>query len=143
MIASFNVNHVSPIEWDDEPFERLVLSPARKNLLYSLIATHSEGTKLGLSEDIHPRDDFIQGRGQGLVITLFGPPGVGKTLSAEAISEHLRKPLYTTGSENLGTQAEVVNKRLEDACNMASRWNAVLLIDEVRCGTLRTREHLI
>lgn len=32
-------------------------------------------------------DDFVQGKGQGLVINLFGNPGVGKTLTAEAMSE--------------------------------------------------------
>ena len=120
--------------WSDEPFEKLVLAPTRKDLLRSLIATHSEGMKLDLSQDLHVYDDFVQGKGRGLVITLFGPPGVGKTLSAEAMSEHLHKPLYTTGSGRLGTTADIVSQRLENACNMASRWNAVLLIDEVGYG---------
>ena len=40
-------------------------------------------------------DDFIRGKGQGLVINLFGPPGVGKTLSAEATSE-CERSLVTT-----------------------------------------------
>lgn len=35
----------------------------------------------------------------GFVITLFGPPGGSKTLSAEATSEHPRHPLYVVGSE--------------------------------------------
>lgn len=32
-------------------------------------------------------DDFVRGKGQGLVINLFGSPGVGKTLTAEVMSE--------------------------------------------------------
>ena len=76
--------------------------------------------------------DFIPGKGHGLVINLFGPPGVGKTLSAEATSEHLRRPLYMIGSGQLGTNAENVNHELGKACDLAARWNAILLIDEVR-----------
>ena len=56
-------------------------------------------------------DDCIVGKGRGINMILqcspciliylhlltgkSGPPGVGKTLTAEAVSEHLKKPLYS------------------------------------------------
>ena len=127
----FNVKHIVPIDWDDEAFTNLVLPQARKNLLRSLIEGNAKAIEANPDDDIEPFDDFIRGKGQGLVISLFGPPGVGKTLSAEAISEHLRRPLYIIGSGKLGTNAEDLNRKLERACEIASRWKAVLLIDEV------------
>ena len=84
------MNHVAPIEWNDEAFAGLVFPGERKTLLRSLIEAHGRLA----SSRAGGFDDFVRGKGQGLVINLFGPPGVGKTLSAEATSEHLRRPLY-------------------------------------------------
>ena len=122
----FNVNHVAPIVWNDEAFAGLVLPPERKVLLRGLIEAHGR-----LSSDGPLRfDDFVRGKGQGLVINLFGPPGVGKTLSAEATSEHLRRPLYVVGSGDLGTSAGSLDNALREAFELAAAWRAVLLIDE-------------
>ncbi|KAI0324091.1 P-loop containing nucleoside triphosphate hydrolase protein, partial [Cubamyces sp. BRFM 1775] len=65
-----------------------------------------------------------------LVIDLFGPPGVGKTLSAEASSEHLRRPLYILDSGELGATPGVLDEQLTDAFELAAHWKAVLPIDE-------------
>ena len=55
-----------------------MLPSDRKTLLQSLVEAHNEEMVF---------DDFVKGKGRGLVVNLFGPPGVGKTLSAEATSE--------------------------------------------------------
>ena len=120
----FNINHISPIDWNEEVFAGLVLPEARKNLLRSLIEANGKLNEGGTF------DDFVRGKGQGLVINLFGPPGVGKTLSAEATSEHLKRPLYIVGSGDLGTSAGDVDRALGRAFDLAASWNAVLLIDE-------------
>ena len=122
----FNVNHVAPISWNEEAFDGLVLPQKRKTLLRGLIEAHGRLK----SEGSMRFDDFVRGKGQGLVINLFGPPGVGKTLSAEATSEHLRRPLYVVGSGDLGTAADALDKALRVAFELAATWRAVLLIDE-------------
>ena len=119
--VEFNVQHVTPIKWNSETFEGLVLPEDRKTLLRSLIEAHE--TDSGF-------DDFVRGKGQGLVINLFGPPGVGKTLSAEATSEHIRCPLYVVGSGDLGTEASNLDNALEKIFDVATCWNAIVLIDE-------------
>lgn len=48
-----------------------------------------------------------------------GPPGVGKTLTAETIAEQLRRPLYSVGRSQLSRIFDV-----------ATAWKAVLLLDE-------------
>jgi len=40
-----------------------------------------------------------------MIFLLHGPPGVGKTLTAEATAETLKKPLYTVNVGELGTEA--------------------------------------
>ena len=75
----------------------------------------------------------MPGKGHGLVINLFGPPGVGKTLSAEATSEHLRRPLYIVGGGDIGAEsgAASVDKALKGVFSIATGWKAIVLIDEV------------
>lgn len=75
----FNVESVTTFEWSNEPFENLVLPPAQKMLVKSLVEIHSK--------DSTGFDDFVKGKGRGLIINLFGNPGVGKSLTAEATSE--------------------------------------------------------
>lgn len=76
------VNRVSAIQWQTDAFDNLILPERQKNLVRALVESHrcSGNAK-------NTFDDFIIGKGKGLVINLFGPPGVGKTLSAEATSE--------------------------------------------------------
>ncbi len=116
------MDKISPIAWNDEAFHNLVLPPGRKTLLQSLVEAHN--ADLGF-------DDFVKGKGHGLVINLFGPPGVGKTLSAEATSEHVRRPLYVIGGGDLGTNAGELDVTLQRVFDIATSWKAIVLIDEV------------
>lgn len=120
--VEFNVANVSPIVWNDEAFKNLVLPAGRKTLLQSLVEAHNADVEF---------DDFVQGKGHGLVINLFGPPGVGKTLSAEATSEHVRSPLYVVGGGDIGTNAAELDTTLQRTFDIATSWKAIILIDEV------------
>jgi hypothetical protein len=104
-IVEFAVAHLRDVIWDPSPFENLVLPDKQKNIIRAL----AESQKI---ETDKPFDDFVKGKGQGLVILLqydfyvlflrlnsadafcSGPAGVGKTLTAEGISEFLKRPLY-------------------------------------------------
>ncbi|GJJ06517.1 hypothetical protein Clacol_000709 [Clathrus columnatus] len=116
-----NVEKVLDIEWDEEAFDNLVLPMDRKVLLKSLVEAHNQ--QVGF-------DDFIKGKGRGLVVNLFGPPGVGKTFSAEATSEYVKRPLYVVGAGDLGTRAADVDTSLQRVFELATSWKAIVLIDE-------------
>ncbi|KAG5719296.1 ATPase family AAA domain-containing protein 3B [Termitomyces sp. T112] len=121
MWFEFDVEEVRPVEWNEDAFANLVLPSDRKDLLRSLVEAHHR--ELGF-------DDFIKGKGHGLVINLFGPPGVGKTFSAEATSEHVKRPLYIVGGGDLGTKAANMDTALERIFDVATAWKAIVLIDE-------------
>ncbi|EPQ59804.1 P-loop containing nucleoside triphosphate hydrolase protein, partial [Gloeophyllum trabeum ATCC 11539] len=74
--------------------------------------------------------DFVQGKGLGLVVNLHGPPGVGKTLTAEATSEVTESPLYIVGTSNLGTEPYALDQNLREIFVLAYRWKAIVVIDE-------------
>jgi len=117
----FNVEKIRDIEWNTDAFNNLVLPHDHKCLLKSLVEAHHKD--IGF-------DDFIKGKGHGLVVNLFGPPGVGKTFSAEATSELVRRPLYVVGGGDLGTKAASLDMALQRIFDVATDWKAIVLIDE-------------
>jgi len=67
--------------------------------------------------------------GQGLILLLSGPPGTGKTLTAEAVADKTRRPLYYLQAEDLGTNAAHLGPKIKKVFEMATEWDAVILLD--------------
>jgi SpoVK/Ycf46/Vps4 family AAA+-type ATPase len=98
------------------------LGDRQKTLIHALVREHiSESDSF---------DDVIKGKGRGLIGLLAGTPGCGKTLTAEAVAETTRRPLYAVSAGELGTTPEEVEERLMLVLELAQMWNAVLLLDE-------------
>jgi SpoVK/Ycf46/Vps4 family AAA+-type ATPase len=75
-------------------------------------------------------EDVIVGKGQGLIILLSGPPGTGKTLTAEAVADRTHRPLFYLQAEDLGINAATLGANIKRVFEMATEWNAVVLLDE-------------
>ncbi len=75
-------------------------------------------------------DDVIMGKGSGLIILLSGPPGTGKTLTAEAVADRAHRPLFYLQAEDLGITAATLGSNIKKVFEMATEWNAVVLLDE-------------
>ncbi|KAK5023013.1 hypothetical protein LTR16_012389, partial [Cryomyces antarcticus] len=75
-------------------------------------------------------DDVIEGKGRGIILLLSGPPGVGKTLTAESVAEEMKVPLYMMSAGDLGLDPRNVESKLQGILEMCTRWNAILLLDE-------------
>ncbi|KAI1338504.1 P-loop containing nucleoside triphosphate hydrolase protein [Xylariaceae sp. FL0016] len=115
------VEAIEDINWMPGILDNLVMDRDEKELVTALLKNHPESQSF---------EDFVPGKGKGMVMLLCGPAGVGKTLTAEAVSENLRRPLYVVGVGDLGTSAWSIEENLKKALRRCARWNAVLLIDE-------------
>lgn len=60
--------------------------------------------------------------------TSAGPPGVGKTSTAETVASATRKPLFSVSVADVGTKAKHVESNLARIFNLATRWKAILLL---------------
>ena len=115
----FAVDNISSIAFRDNAFDQLVLDEDKKELVRALVTNGGGGFQ-----------DIISGKGGGCIFLLHGDPGVGKTLTAEAIAELLHRPLYSVAVGELGTNTEQLEKSLRQILDVAQIWNAVVLIDE-------------
>ncbi|KAK9788085.1 putative Ubiquitin-like protease family profile domain-containing protein [Seiridium cardinale] len=74
--------------------------------------------------------DFVEGKGRDPILLMFGPPGAGKTLTAEAVAEECHAPLYSMSASDLGSSPSEVEKSLDSAFESCALWGALLPLDE-------------
>lgn len=109
------------MEWNDRAFERLVADEETKEMIQALV-TNQLATEKGT--------DLIDNKGNGLILLLHGPPGTGKTYTAESVAEIARKPLYPVTCGDIGTKPEAVEKYLGSVFHLGKTWDCVVLLDE-------------
>jgi len=145
--ASFAVEHISDVTWNENAFSELTLPAEYRELILATIQSQIKQNKWKQKvekafknqkpienddddDNSAEFDDFIAQKGLGYIMLFSGNPGVGKTATAESIAELLHVPLCMVSVGNLGTSAESVETSLQDILELASKWNAVLLLDE-------------
>jgi SpoVK/Ycf46/Vps4 family AAA+-type ATPase len=121
-LGGFALDRLQEITWGNEAFNSLVLDPNQKLLILALVKQHKRRASLF--------DDVVIGKGKGLIGLLSGNPGCGKTLTAEAVAEVTRRPLYSVSAGELGTDAKEIDSNLKNILELAKMWDAVLLLDE-------------
>jgi len=114
----------------DEAFADLQIEHKNKRLIDSLVKSHFEQRMDERQGFETPSQDFIRGKGRGIVILLDGEPGVGKTATAEAVAQKYGRPLFPITCGDLGTTPEGVEKSLKEYFRLAHLWDCVLLLDE-------------
>ncbi|KAG2349266.1 P-loop containing nucleoside triphosphate hydrolase protein [Suillus weaverae] len=122
---SFHVENIDDIRFDEKAWDHLVVDDDIKRLIMGLV----DVTK-NVNTSQHLMSDVITGKGGGLIAVLHGPPGTGKTLTAEAVAEHLKRPLYIVSSPELSTEPSRLESKLSEILKLTTAWDAVVLIDE-------------
>ncbi|KAK1245574.1 hypothetical protein MKX08_005203 [Trichoderma sp. CBMAI-0020] len=140
MWMEFYIEDVEPMIWNDTAYSHLVYDDQQKDLVLSFVQNHSphvaSASKASSSATTvssprpTPLEDVIVGKGQGLIILLSGPPGTGKTLTAEAVADRTHRPLFYLQAEDLGISASDLGANIKRVFEMATDWNAVILLDE-------------
>ncbi|KND89503.1 putative 26S protease regulatory subunit [Tolypocladium ophioglossoides CBS 100239] len=133
--VQFYIEDIEPMVWNDTAYSHLVYDSQQKDLVLSFVENHKPAQYRALSSTTadgksQPMDDVILGKGQGLIILLSGPPGTGKTLTAEAVADRTHRPLFYLQAEDLGINAAALGANIKRVFEMATEWDAVILLDE-------------
>lgn len=137
-LAFVNINNVEDFDENDTSrvagFNDLVIPDNYRKLLIALVENYtSDGQAVSVPQSMSASTadiDIVRGKGRGLIILLHGPPGSGKTSTAETIAAYTRRPLYSITCGDLGTSPSSVEDGLEQHAMRSQKWGCVLLIDE-------------
>ncbi|KAI1407978.1 hypothetical protein F5Y13DRAFT_173564 [Hypoxylon sp. FL1857] len=125
-IGSIDMNRLqSDVSLDD-----IQMKESHRKMIRSAVSAHFRSQK---SENKRPSTidlDIIRGKGEGLVILLHGPPGVGKTATAEAVAIENQRPLFPITCGDLGFSPGEVDTTLRNIFRYAHLWECILLLDE-------------
>lgn len=105
-------------QFNPEIYSSLEMDQGQKELIRDLLSV--DGVSI----------DAVKGKGNNTLMLFKGPPGSGKTLTVEAMSNHLGRGLLKTAASDLGVAPEDVESRLMTWARLAQRWNVWLFIDE-------------
>ncbi|KAK3689417.1 hypothetical protein B0T22DRAFT_171761 [Podospora appendiculata] len=134
-----DVDRVEEINKSDEARRRgwidLVIPEEYSQLLVSLVDNHTSGPDASKGKSADPESpnfqiDLVRGKGRGLIILLHGPPGSGKTSTAETIAAYTGRPLYSITCGDIGVTPVHVENNLQYHTELAAKWGCVLLLDE-------------
>ncbi|KAF7546442.1 hypothetical protein G7Z17_g8435 [Cylindrodendrum hubeiense] len=94
-----DVRFMKKLDWREDGFSRLQLEASHKRMIQGSVRALLRRKRIeSIIEKDNPdtlcTQDFIRGKGRGLIIMLHGEPGIGKTATAEAVAQTHKLPLF-------------------------------------------------
>jgi hypothetical protein len=127
-----HVDDLENYEYDKNAISKLIINERSKSVL----------TKVFQSNSSDYYGDFIKGKHGGLVVLAEGPPGVGKTSTAEVYAAEQEKPLYIVQINELGISSGRIESKLMIIFERVQKWGAVLLFDEIDVFLYKRQDNL-
>jgi hypothetical protein len=119
------VDRITEISWNKQAFKDLVAEAETKELVQALVTKQLRS---------NVSTDFVAGKGNGLTMLLHGAPGTGKTFTAEGVAEFAEKPLLRVTCGDVGTEAEVVDQRLQGTFKLGRIWDCGMIQPPDTCS---------
>ena len=110
---------------DSQLWETLQLPVGYKDALLSLLEVHVRPEGFAQSDF-----DLVKSKGAGTMVLLHGPPGVGKSFTAEAIALYTCRGLYSFTCGDLGEGTTDISQKLATILYRGYKWGCILLLDE-------------
>ncbi|KAL8687493.1 MAG: hypothetical protein Q9218_006349 [Villophora microphyllina] len=114
-----NIENLADVK-SEASMDNVIIDQANRDVVQAVCHANSNPCKI----------DYISNKGQGQVVLLHGPPGVGKTYTVECIAQATKRPLIALTIGDLTVQENQIETRLVDWFSLAERWQAILLLDE-------------
>lgn len=114
-----------------DAIENLVLPDEKLGMVKALVHKFTESKKSNPRKNATTwAADAIPNKGEGQIFLLHGPPGAGKTFTAECVAEFTSRPLLSLTCGDIGTSERDVEESLSTWFRYGEQWGAVMLIDE-------------
>ncbi|KAK4449012.1 hypothetical protein QBC34DRAFT_406516 [Podospora aff. communis PSN243] len=132
-----SVTDLKPIpELLTDPFNDLQLPDSHKRVIQATVDSHLKRQAIERQiqstgkEEVRTQD-FISGKGRGLLVMLHGEPGVGKTATAEAVAKSTGRHLFPISCTDLASHVRgSLEYELNEVFRLAHMWDCILLMDE-------------
>lgn len=106
------------MQWDPDSLDGLIITEDEKRILTALLLNYYQVKTMETDGSNFDKSSMVA------AILLHGPPGTGKTYTAESVAEAARLPLYRITSADIGLEAAGVKRNLEMAFHLAGAWKA-------------------
>ncbi|KAJ5580213.1 uncharacterized protein N7459_006198 [Penicillium hispanicum] len=129
--VAVDIQNLKSVEDNWTHSRNLIINKDHESMLRALIHSHFKRKELHDTLGLYSiGQDIIANKGRGLVILLYGVPGVGKTSTAENIAHSWKRPLLPVTCGDLGTHPSNVEHNLKEIFRVAQIWDCILLLDE-------------
>ncbi|KAI0536508.1 hypothetical protein GGR58DRAFT_528170 [Xylaria digitata] len=130
--CSFELKYIQEVEYDTDAFKSLILAEEKKRQYFARWSKPMiiRDRDVAIPSEAKERNGFVISRRSWC-----------RKDSSESIADYTKRPLYQVGPSELGANPDWTNRVLPSILRLATRWNAIVLIENVD-HYLEPRSHI-